>query len=166
MNVPNIPVSERMSSSLSRVVAVRGDTTAFRVPGVAVDGPARLDRSVSVKCRVGTGTVSDSSHAFHGPPGLTNPIRAPDFGGYGARRIRLTAATWVKAFPRKERRREDQGDESIRRRSGEGPSFLRGQAGLREEERLQPGRLPLVDGRLARGAHRRRAGAAGELLLA
>src|SRR5690242_20741376 len=62
----------------------------------------------------------------------------------------------------KEKRNENQSDQRIRRRPGEGPALLYGGAGLREEGRLQPGAVSLAHGGLARGPGRHGAAAGAE----
>src|SRR5216684_4584725 len=54
----------------------------------------------------------------------------------------------------KEQRNENQGDQRIRGRPGQGPALLYGGAGLCQENRFQPGPLSLADRGLARGAGR------------
>src|SRR5208283_5347760 len=62
----------------------------------------------------------------------------------------------------KEKRNENQSDQRIRGRPGEGPALLYGGAGFREEDRLQPGAVSLADGGLARGAGRHGAATGAE----
>src|ERR1700739_1068670 len=57
---------------------------------------------------------------------------------------------------------EDQTDQRVRRRPGEGPALLYRCDGLREEDRLQPGAVSLAHGGLSRGAGRHRAAACAE----
>src|SRR5882762_10585338 len=52
----------------------------------------------------------------------------------------------------KGKRNENQTDQRIRGRPGQGPALLYRSAGLREEGRFQSGRVSLADGGLARGA--------------
>src|SRR5438132_8935337 len=54
----------------------------------------------------------------------------------------------------KEKRNENQTDQRVRRRPGEGPALLYRSAGLREEDRLQPGAVSLAHGGLTRGPGR------------
>src|SRR6266567_792883 len=58
-----------------------------------------------------------------------------------------------------EKRNEDQTDQRVRRRPGEGPALLYRSAGLREEGRLQPGAVSLAHGGLTRGDGRHGAAA-------
>src|SRR4029077_19077748 len=51
----------------------------------------------------------------------------------------------------KEERNENQTDQRVRRRPGEGPALLYRSARLREEDRLQPGTISLAHGGLTRG---------------
>src|SRR5438552_9406202 len=62
----------------------------------------------------------------------------------------------------KEKRNEDQTDQRVRRRPGEGPALLYRSARLREEGRLQPGAVSLAHGGLTRGAGRHRAAAGAQ----
>src|SRR6266478_201253 len=54
----------------------------------------------------------------------------------------------------KEKRNENQGDQPIRGRPGQGPALLYGGAGLCQEDRFQSGPISLADRGLARGAGR------------
>src|SRR5260370_5093158 len=54
----------------------------------------------------------------------------------------------------KEKRNENQSDQHIRGRPGQGPALLYGGTGLCQEDRFQPGPISLADGGLARGAGR------------
>src|SRR6266436_10366834 len=54
----------------------------------------------------------------------------------------------------KEKRNENQGDQRIRGRPGQGRALLYGSARLCQEDRFQPGPLSLADGGLAGGAGR------------
>src|ERR1035437_766389 len=54
----------------------------------------------------------------------------------------------------KEKRNEDQSHQRIRGRPGQGPALLYRSAGLREEERLQPGAVSLADRGLVSGPGR------------
>src|SRR6266436_6853023 len=54
----------------------------------------------------------------------------------------------------KEKRNENQSDQRIRGRPGQGPALLYGSARLCQEDRFQPGPLSLADGGLAGGAGR------------
>src|SRR5216683_2245101 len=54
----------------------------------------------------------------------------------------------------KEKRNENQTDQRVRRRPGEGPALLYRSAGLREEGRFQPGAVSLAHGGLTRGPGR------------
>src|SRR5271154_4758768 len=54
----------------------------------------------------------------------------------------------------KEKRNENQIDQCVRRRSGEGSALLYRSAGVREEGRLQPGAVPVAHGGLGRGPGR------------
>src|SRR5579859_3428459 len=51
----------------------------------------------------------------------------------------------------KEARSENQVDERIRKRPGQGPALLYGRTGLCQEGRFQPGAISLADGGVARG---------------
>src|SRR5712691_7107266 len=51
----------------------------------------------------------------------------------------------------KEERNENQTDQRVRRRPGEGPALLYRSARLREEDRLQPGAVSLAHSGLTRG---------------
>src|SRR6266567_2199496 len=57
---------------------------------------------------------------------------------------------------------EDQTDQRVRRRPGEGPALLYRSAGLREEGRLQPGAVSLAHGGLTRGPGRHGAAAGAQ----
>src|SRR5689334_24543165 len=61
-----------------------------------------------------------------------------------------------------EERNENQTDERIRERPGQGPAFLYGGTGLCQEGRFQSGPIPLADRGLARGAGQHRAAAGAE----
>src|SRR5215470_12301548 len=54
----------------------------------------------------------------------------------------------------KEKRNENQIDQRVRGRSGQGPALLYGGTGLRQEGRFQSGPISLADRGLARGAGR------------
>src|ERR1700704_2854025 len=54
----------------------------------------------------------------------------------------------------KEKRNENQSDQPVRGRPGQGPALLYGDIGLRQEDRLQSGPISLADRGLARGAGR------------
>src|SRR5262245_43989429 len=54
----------------------------------------------------------------------------------------------------KEKRNENQSDQRIRGRPGQGPALLYGGTGLCQEDRFQSGPLSLADRSLARGAGR------------
>src|SRR5579862_9649383 len=54
----------------------------------------------------------------------------------------------------KEKRNENQSDQRVRGRPGQGPALLYGGAGLCQENRFQPGPLSLADRGLARGTGR------------
>src|SRR5205814_2172801 len=56
---------------------------------------------------------------------------------------------------RKEKQNENQSDQHIRGRPGEGPALLYRSIGLCQEERFEPGPISLADRGLARGAGRR-----------
>src|ERR1700721_1117528 len=60
----------------------------------------------------------------------------------------------------KEKRNEDQTDQPVRRRPGEGAALLYRGAGLCQEGRFQPGAISLADGGLT-GGPRRHGAAAG-----
>src|SRR5713101_8776919 len=62
----------------------------------------------------------------------------------------------------KEKRNENQGDQRIRGRPGQGPALLYGGTRLCQEGRFQSGPISLADGCLARGAGRHRAAAGAE----
>src|ERR1700676_1128713 len=62
----------------------------------------------------------------------------------------------------KQKRNENQNDQRIRGRSGEGPALLYGGTGLCQEGRFQSGPISLADRGLARGAGRHRAAAGAE----
>src|ERR1700730_18088703 len=62
----------------------------------------------------------------------------------------------------KEKRNENQSDQSIRGRPKQGPALLYGRTGLCQEDRFQSGPISLVDRGLARGAGRHRAAAGAE----
>src|ERR1700731_4383237 len=79
-----------------------------------------------------------------------------------------TSTAWINQHQRKGRRRrgpnperdikeernENQTDQRVRRRPGEGPALLYRSARLREEDRLQPGTISLAHGGLTRGPGR------------
>src|SRR5437763_3347162 len=89
-----------------------------------------------------------------------------------------TSTTWINQHQRKgrqgeddaaqtanvtkEKRNEDQTDQRVRRRPGEGPALLYQSAGLREESRLQPGAVSLAHGGLTRGPGRHGAAAGAQ----
>src|SRR5579859_2891676 len=52
----------------------------------------------------------------------------------------------------KEKRNENQSDQRLRRRPGEGPALLHRNTGLYQEGRFQPGAISLADRGLVRGA--------------
>src|ERR1700680_2792941 len=62
----------------------------------------------------------------------------------------------------KEERNENQNDQRIRGRPGQGPALLYGGTGLCQENRFQPGPLSLADRGLARGAGRHGAATGAE----
>src|SRR5208337_1613695 len=62
----------------------------------------------------------------------------------------------------KEKRNENQSDQCIRGRPGQGPALLYGGTGLCQEDRFQPGPISLADRGLARGAGRHSAAARTE----
>src|SRR2546426_11024593 len=62
----------------------------------------------------------------------------------------------------KEKRNENQSDQRIRGRPGQGPSLLYGGTGLCQEGRFQSGPISLADCGLARGAGRHGAAAGAE----
>src|SRR6266403_3424427 len=62
----------------------------------------------------------------------------------------------------KEKRNENQADQRLRQRPGEGPALLYRSAGLREEGRLQPRAVSLADGGLIGGPGRHRAAAGAQ----
>src|SRR5215470_3947033 len=62
----------------------------------------------------------------------------------------------------KEKRNENQSDQRIRGRPGQGPALLYRGTGLCQEDRFQSGSIPVADGGLARGAGRHRAAARAE----
>src|SRR5262249_28293109 len=57
----------------------------------------------------------------------------------------------------KEKRNENQSDQLVRGRPGQGPALLYGGTGLCQEDRFQPGPISLADRGLDRGAGRHRA---------
>src|SRR5277367_2104332 len=63
---------------------------------------------------------------------------------------------------KKERRNENQSDQRLRGRPGEGPALLYGGAGVYKEDGLFAGALSLADGGLARGAGRHGVAAGAE----
>src|ERR1700693_4767271 len=63
---------------------------------------------------------------------------------------------------KKEKRNENQSDQRIRGRPGQGPALLHGGIGLCQEDRFQPRPVSLADGGLARGAERDRVAAGAE----
>src|SRR6266853_2618200 len=89
-----------------------------------------------------------------------------------------TSTTWINQHQRKgrqgeddaaqtanvtkEKRNENQSDQRIRGRSGQGPALLYGGTGLCQEGRFQSGPLSLADRGLARGAGRHGAAAGAE----
>src|ERR1700758_4690524 len=89
-----------------------------------------------------------------------------------------TSTAWIKQHERKrnpkgrrrgpnrerdkEKRNENQSDQSIRGRSGQGPALLYGGTGLCQEDRFQSGPISLADRGLARGAGGHRAAAGAE----
>src|SRR5467141_4969868 len=62
----------------------------------------------------------------------------------------------------KEKRNENQNDQRIRGRPGQGPALLYGGTRLCQEDRFQSGSISLADPGLARGAGRHRAAAGAE----
>src|SRR5437762_14147681 len=62
----------------------------------------------------------------------------------------------------KERRNENQADERLRGRPGQGPALLYGGNGLCQEGRFQPGPISLANRGLARGAGRHPAATGAE----
>src|SRR5438132_9738617 len=62
----------------------------------------------------------------------------------------------------KEKRNENQTDQRIRGRPGQGPALLYGGPGLCQEDRFQSGPISLADRGLARGAGRHGAAAGAE----
>src|SRR6266436_9673440 len=54
----------------------------------------------------------------------------------------------------KEKRNENQSDQRIRGRPGQGPTLLYGRTGLRQKDRFQPGPISLADRGFARRAGR------------
>src|SRR5258707_11765261 len=62
----------------------------------------------------------------------------------------------------KEKRNENQSDQRIRGRPGQGPALLYGGTGLCQEDRFQSGPISLADRGLARGAGRHGAAACAE----
>src|SRR6266853_3832707 len=62
----------------------------------------------------------------------------------------------------KEKRSENQVDQRIRGRPGQGPALLYGRTGLCQEGRFQSGPISLADRGVARGGGRHRAPAAAE----
>src|SRR6266853_6376009 len=89
-----------------------------------------------------------------------------------------TSTTWINQHQRKgrqgeddaaqtanvtkEKRNENQTDQRIRRRSGQGPELLYGGTGLCQEGRFQSGPISLADRGLARGVGRHGAAAGAE----
>src|SRR5712691_12960783 len=89
-----------------------------------------------------------------------------------------TSTTWINQHQRKgrqgeddaaqtanvtkEKRNENQTDQCIRGRPGQGPALLYGGTGLCQESRFQSGPISLVDRGLARGAGRHGAAAGAE----
>src|SRR5215831_20179680 len=89
-----------------------------------------------------------------------------------------TSTTWINQHQRKgrpgeddaaqtanltkEKRNENQIDQRIRGRPGQGPALLYGGAGLCQEGRFQSGPISMADRGLARGAGRRPATAGAE----
>src|SRR5271156_2156115 len=62
----------------------------------------------------------------------------------------------------KEKRNENQSDQRIRGRPGQGPALLYGGTRLCQEDRFQSGSISLADRGLARGAGRHRAAAGAQ----
>src|ERR1700758_1978518 len=62
----------------------------------------------------------------------------------------------------KEKRNENQSDQRLRGRPGQGPALLYGGTGLCQEDRFQSGPISLADRGLARGAGGHRAAAGAE----
>src|SRR5215470_1422251 len=62
----------------------------------------------------------------------------------------------------KEKRNENQSDQRIRGRPGQGPALLYRGTGLCQEDRFQSGSISVADRGLARGAGRHRAAARAE----
>src|ERR1700682_5653012 len=62
----------------------------------------------------------------------------------------------------KEKRNENQVDQRIRGRPGQGPALLYGRTGLCQEDRFQSGPFSLADRRLTRGGRRHSAPAGAE----
>src|SRR6267378_2416476 len=62
----------------------------------------------------------------------------------------------------KEKRNENQNDQRMRERPGQGPALLYGGTRLCREDRFQPGPISLADRGFARGAGRHRAAARAE----
>src|SRR5690348_11684606 len=65
-------------------------------------------------------------------------------------------AAQIASVTKKEKRNENQTDQRVRRRPGEGAALLYRNGGLRKEGRLQPGAVSLADSGLARGPGRHR----------
>src|ERR1700722_4631853 len=76
-----------------------------------------------------------------------------------------TSTGWINQHQRKEneeKRNENQTDQRVRGRSGEGSALLYGGTGLRQEGRFHPGPISLADRGLARGGRRDGAAAGAE----